>query len=94
MEDNLKPPSALGIAIEPNTETALMNSLNVRKEFRTKDAETFYKELGSDVKVERVVEEKTVKEDLKIPPWMRWGAFVPLRRTVCHRENKLYQKAD
>lgn len=74
VEDNLKPPSALGISIEPNTETALMNSLNVRKEFRTKDAETFYKELGSDVKVERVIEEKTVKEDLKIPPWMRWGA--------------------
>lgn len=74
VEDNLKPPSALGIAIEPNTEAALMNSLNVRKEFRTKDAETFYRELGSDEKVERIQEEKMVKEDLKLPLWMRWGA--------------------
>lgn len=73
VEDHLKPPSALGITIEPNTEAALMNSLNVRKEFRTRDAETFYKELDSDEKVERIQEEKTVQEDFKIPAWMRWG---------------------
>ena len=45
-EDNLKPPSGLGVQIEPNIENALMNSLNVRKEYRIQDAQSFYDALG------------------------------------------------
>ncbi len=72
-EDNLKPPSALGIEIDPNMEIALMNSLNVKKEYRTQDAKTFYEELGSEEKVEPIPVPVQVQEATKIPGWMKWA---------------------
>lgn len=83
-EDNLKPPSALGIEIDQNMEVALMNSLNVKKEFRTQDAETFYKELGSEEKVEPIQTPDPVPEPTKIPGWMKWaGAAAGALACVC-----------
>ncbi len=72
-EDNLKPPSALGVEIDPNMEVALMNSLNVKKEYRTQDAKTFYEELGSEEKVEPIPVPVQVQEATKIPGWMKWA---------------------
>ncbi len=67
VEDRVKPPSALGIEIDPNVENAIMNSLNVRREYRIQDAESFYKALGEDVKVERIVEEREKEVSAKLP---------------------------
>lgn len=74
VEDQLQPPSRLGIEIDPNVENALMNSLNVKKEYRTQDAESFYQALASQEKVERIIEVKAKKEDLKLPGWIKWTA--------------------
>lgn len=74
VEDTVKPPSQLGIEIEPNIENAIMNSLNIRKEYRIQDAESFLEALTNGEEVERVIEKKEVREQLGLPRWMKWSA--------------------
>lgn len=66
--DDLETPSQLGIEIAPNVEIALMNSLNVKQEFRTRDAQAFYDELKSE-EVSRVEEIKVEPPKAKMPLW-------------------------
>lgn len=68
VEDHIKPPSELGISIDSNMENAIMNSLNIRKEYRIPDAESFYHALKSDEEVPRVAEQQVSSEDLKKKP--------------------------
>ncbi len=75
VEDRLKTPSELGIEIDSNIENALMNSLNVKKEYRTQNAADFYGALESEEEVERVIEEKEDSEDGKMPGWVKWAAL-------------------
>lgn len=56
--DQVVPPSRLGIVLEPNLENAIMNSINVRREFRFQDAKSFYDALESKERVARIVEKK------------------------------------
>lgn len=76
VEDNVRPPSKLGIEIDPNVENAIMNSLNIRKEYRIQDAKSFYQALRGGEEVERVVEEKSATGDTKLPLWLKWSAAV------------------
>ena len=76
VEDRVKPPSELGISIDPNLENAIRNSLNIRREYRIPDAETFYRALKGDGEVARVEEKKEAKEELKTPLWMKLSAAV------------------
>lgn len=62
-QDHIKMPSELGIAIDENTENAMMNSLNVKREYRIPDAQSFYEALGSEQEVVRVIEKKEKKEE-------------------------------
>ncbi len=73
-QDNVKPPSELGIEIDPNIENAIMNSLNVRKEYRIQDAESFYFALCGKEAVERIVEKTDDKMNWKLPLWMKCAA--------------------
>lgn len=73
-EDHVKPPSELGITIDPNIENAIMNSLNVRKEYRIQDAESFYHALCGKEDVERIVEKTDGKMNWKLPLWMKCTA--------------------
>lgn len=73
-QDHVKPPSAIGIAIDPNIENAIMNSLNVRKEYRIQDAESFYRALCGREAVERIVEKTDDKINWKLPLWMKCTA--------------------
>lgn len=75
-DDHLKPPSELGIEIDPNIENAIMNSLNVRKEYRIQDAATFYRALCGKEDVERVIEKTDTKINWKLPLWMKCTAAV------------------
>ena len=75
-QDHVKPPSAIGIAIDPNIENAIMNSLNVRKEYRIQDAESFYRALCGREAVERIVEKTDDKINWKLPLWMKCTAAV------------------
>lgn len=83
-EDLLKPPSELGVVIEPNIENALMNSLNIKKEYRIQSAADFYAALDSREKVERVIEKKESGTDRKLPAWWIWaGIFAGVLLCVC-----------
>lgn len=73
VEDHLKTPTELGIQIDANVENAIMNSLNIRKEYRIQDAESFYQALGSEEEVVRVIEEKEKEESVKFPLWIKWS---------------------
>lgn len=73
-EDNLKTPTELGIKIEPNIENAIMNSLNVQKEYRIQNAESFARALQGKEDVKRIIEQKKTEKDLKLPVWMKCGA--------------------
>ena len=75
-DDHLKPPSELGIEIDPNIENAIMNSLNVRKEYRIQDAAAFYRALCGKEDVERVIEKTDPKINWKLPLWMKCTAAV------------------
>lgn len=50
-KNELKKPSALGVSISKNTETAIMNALNIKVEDRTPNIETFEQELYHDENV-------------------------------------------
>lgn len=54
IDDQVKPPSEMGIEISESIENALMNALNVRKKDRIQSAEEFRQALESDL-VERFV---------------------------------------
>ncbi len=56
--DTLKAPLELGIDIPENVNNAIMNALNVNRQYRTPDCETFLNELNSTGSVKRVIEEK------------------------------------
>ncbi|MCI8447694.1 MAG: PASTA domain-containing protein [Eubacterium sp.] len=73
-DDHLKPPSELGIPIDPNIENAIMNSLNVRQEYRIQDAESYYRALRGKEDVERIIEKKDQKLSLQLPLWMKCAA--------------------
>lgn len=75
-EDHIQTPSQLGIAIAPNIENAIMNSLNVRKEYRIQDAESFYQALESEggADTARIVEVKERREELRFPLWLKCAA--------------------
>ncbi|MCI9612123.1 MAG: PASTA domain-containing protein [Eubacterium sp.] len=75
-EDHVKPPSQLGIAIDPNIENAIMNSLNIRKEYRIQDADSFYRALCGKEEVERIIEKTDAKINWKLPLWMKCAAAV------------------
>lgn len=67
VNDNLKMPSELGIEIPQSVENALMNSLNVKREYRIQDAETFCRVLRKEEDAERIIVEKEREELSKIP---------------------------
>ncbi len=73
-EDHVKPPSELGIEIDPNIENAIMNSLNVRREYRIQDAESFIRALGGKEDVERIIEKTDNKISWQLPLWMKLTA--------------------
>lgn len=73
-EDHVKPPSELGITIDPNIENAIMNSMNVRKEYRIQDADSFYRALCGKEEVERIIEKTDAKINWKLPLWMKAAA--------------------
>lgn len=75
-QDYVKPPSELGVTIDPNIENAIMNSLNVRKEYRIQDAESFFRALRGKEEVERIVEKTDTKINWKLPLWMKGTAVV------------------
>lgn len=70
-EDHVKPPSELGVSIDSNMENALMNSLNIRREYRIPDAESFYNALNSKAEVARVTEETAESKDAGMPLWQK-----------------------
>lgn len=70
-EDHVKPPSELGVSIDSNMENALMNSLNIRREYRIPDAESFYNALNSKAEVARVTEETAESKDAGTPLWQK-----------------------
>lgn len=68
MDDQVKTPSELGIDIPANVENALMNALNIKREYRPQTAEEFLKALDSD-RVARVIPRKTNEGKVKMPVW-------------------------
>lgn len=70
MIDNLKTPSELGVKMPRGAENALLNALNVYKEYRTPSAEQFLKELSSE-HVKRIQEKRVKLETGKFPVWAK-----------------------
>lgn len=70
LEDELKEPSKLGVAIPENMENALMNALNVYQKERTPSAEAFLKDLNS-AQVKRVKTQKKANKTGKFPLWAK-----------------------
>lgn len=68
VKDTLPVPSKLGVKIGPNTESAIMNALNVRGEERTQTAEEFEKELMANVVVRHIPQ----KQKVDIGKWPLW----------------------
>ncbi len=70
LQDELKEPSQLGIAIPQNLENALMNALNVYQSDRTPSAEVFLRELNSP-EVRRIQVKKRKNDTGKFPKWAK-----------------------
>ena len=72
VNDELLPPSKLGVMLPKNAETAIMNALNLEAEDRTESAEKFKAELlATDVTVKRK-EPKVKKQDTgRWPTWVK-----------------------
>lgn len=70
MIDNLKPPSELGVQLPKATENAIMNALNVYKEYRTPSAEQFLNELSAS-QVKRIAPKKGKIETGQFPLWAK-----------------------
>lgn len=70
VKDEIKEPSKLGIKINKNEETALMNALNVEISERTQSAGDFFNELCGGIEVERKKEAKRKRDEGRIPPWL------------------------
>ena len=71
-KDELVPPSKLGIKIDKNLETAIMNAMNIRIQDRTQTAEQFVQELTTETKVKRL------KNRLKGPDIGRWPKWLKM----------------
>lgn len=70
LEDEVKEPSKMGVAISQNVENALMNALNIYQEERTPSADVFLKELqSSDVRRRKVKKRKN--KTGKFPLWAK-----------------------
>ena len=61
-KDELLPPSKLGVKIDPNTENAIMNALNLPIDKRTQTADQFAEELEGEKLVDRVVVKQEKKD--------------------------------
>lgn len=72
--DEIRTPSELGIVINQNLENAIMNSINVKKEYRIQSAQEFYDALASEDEVARVLEKKKIEESAKLPGYIKWVA--------------------
>ncbi len=77
VEDNLKPPSKLGVDISENYENALLNALNVYREDRTQTVSQFMDEILGVKKAERHIASNKKRD---IGKWKLWqklcvGAF-------------------
>ena len=72
-KDELLPPSKMGVKIDKNTETAIMNAMNIRIEDRTQTAGDFTRELTSDDKVKR---QKNRLKIVDIGSWPKWLKIV------------------
>lgn len=70
LNDELKAPSQMGVAIPENLENALMNALNIYQLERTQSAEMFLRELNSPT-VNRIQVKKRKRETGKIPLWAK-----------------------
>ncbi|MBQ6877347.1 MAG: PASTA domain-containing protein [Oscillospiraceae bacterium] len=70
VKDEIKEPSKLGIKINKNEETALMNALNVEISERTQSAGDFFNELCGGIEVERKKEAKRKRDEGRLPPWL------------------------
>ncbi len=70
LQDELDPPSKLGIRIPDGMETALLNALNVYQDERTPTADVFLQELGSS-HVRRIKTKVRRKETGKFPVWAK-----------------------
>jgi beta-lactam-binding protein with PASTA domain len=75
VKDTVKEPSKLGVKIGANTETALMNALNVKISGRTQSAQQFEDELMSNV-VKRVVVKKQQIDIGKWPLWVKVSSAI------------------
>lgn len=70
INDELKAPSQMGVAISDSLENALMNALNVYQTERTQSAEIFLSELNS-VEVKRKHETRRKRDTGKLPFWAK-----------------------
>lgn len=70
LNDELKTPAQMGIAIPENLENAMLNALNVYQQERTQSAEMFLRELNSST-VNRLQVKKRKRETGKIPLWAK-----------------------
>ncbi len=72
-DDQVRPPSQMGVEIDPDMENIIMNSMNVRQEYRIQDAESFFRALQGNEEVERIIEKTDDKISWKLPLWMKCG---------------------
>ena len=70
-KDELERPSKLGIKIDRNTETAIMNAMNVRIQDRTQTAEDFERELTSYTAVKSRKSHLKGEDSGKWPGWLK-----------------------
>ena len=75
-KDELLPPSKLGVKVDKNTETAIMNAMNILIEDRTQTAAEFKEELTSETGV------KVKKSHLKIADVGKWPKWVKIASSV------------
>ena len=68
-KDELLPPSKMGVKIDKNTETAIMNAMNIRIEDRTQTTDQFRQELMAEGKVKK---QKSHLKLTDIGTWPKW----------------------
>ena len=70
-KDELLPPSKMGIEIDPNIETAIMNAMNIRIQDRTQTTEEFAAELTAEKKVKRLKSRLKIADIGNWPKWLK-----------------------
>ncbi len=70
-KDELIPPSKMGIKIDSNTETAIMNAMNILGEDRTQSAAAFKEELLAESKVKRRAGKWKLPDVGRWPKWVK-----------------------